>query len=81
MKDNGGSIVNIVVDNWKGFPGMALVYEMQFYDYNNTFFLLIHSHSGAARAAIENLSKSLSIEWASNGVRINSIAPVRSYLV
>ena len=33
-------------------------------------------HSGAARAGIENLSKSLSIEWASNGIRINSIAPV-----
>ncbi len=33
-------------------------------------------HSGAARAAIENLSKSLAIEWAQNGIRINNIAPV-----
>ncbi|GAA6073366.1 peroxisomal trans-2-enoyl-CoA reductase, partial [Tachysurus ichikawai] len=30
---------------------------------------------GAARAAVENLTKSLAIEWASSGVRINSVAP------
>jgi len=23
MRDNGGSIVNIIVDMWKGFPGMS----------------------------------------------------------
>uniref|UniRef100_A0A8C5QM85 Peroxisomal trans-2-enoyl-CoA reductase n=1 Tax=Leptobrachium leishanense TaxID=445787 RepID=A0A8C5QM85_9ANUR len=33
------------------------------------------AHSGAARAAVDNLTKSLAIEWAHNGVRINSIAP------
>ncbi|XP_053554078.1 peroxisomal trans-2-enoyl-CoA reductase [Bombina bombina] len=33
------------------------------------------SHTGAARAAVDNLTKSLAIEWAHNGVRINSIAP------
>ncbi|KAG8125228.1 hypothetical protein E2320_020483 [Naja naja] len=33
------------------------------------------SHSGAARAAVDNLTKSLAIEWACNGVRINSVAP------
>ncbi|KAF4094453.1 hypothetical protein AMELA_G00015160 [Ameiurus melas] len=33
------------------------------------------AHTGAARAAVENLTKSLAIEWASSGVRINSIAP------
>ncbi|KAI5089010.1 peroxisomal trans-2-enoyl-CoA reductase, partial [Silurus meridionalis] len=33
------------------------------------------AHTGAARAAVENLTKSLAIEWASSGIRINSIAP------
>ncbi|XP_053328069.1 peroxisomal trans-2-enoyl-CoA reductase [Spea bombifrons] len=33
------------------------------------------AHTGAARAAVDNLTKSLAIEWAHNGVRINSIAP------
>lgn len=55
MRDNGGSIVNIIVDMWRGFPGMA--------------------HSGAARAAVENLSKSLAVEWAPNAIRLNCIAP------
>ncbi|KAG1949822.1 peroxisomal 2,4-dienoyl-CoA reductase [Pimephales promelas] len=55
MKDNGGVIVNIIADMWKGFPGMA--------------------HTGAARAAVDNLTKSLAIEWADSGIRINSVAP------
>ncbi|XP_067288013.1 peroxisomal trans-2-enoyl-CoA reductase [Pseudorasbora parva] len=55
MKDNGGVIVNIIADMWKGFPGMA--------------------HTGAARAAVDNLTKSLAIEWADSGVRVNSVAP------
>ncbi|XP_075876768.1 peroxisomal trans-2-enoyl-CoA reductase [Nelusetta ayraudi] len=33
------------------------------------------SHTGAARAAVDNLTKSLAIEWAASGVRINSVAP------
>ena len=33
------------------------------------------AHSGAARAGVENLTKSLAIEWAPSGVRVNSIAP------
>ncbi|GFO08933.1 peroxisomal trans-2-enoyl-coa reductase-like [Plakobranchus ocellatus] len=55
MKDNGGAIVNIIVDMWKGFP--------------------IMSHSGAARAGVDNLTKSLALEWVHSGVRINSVAP------
>nr|XP_026694592.1 peroxisomal trans-2-enoyl-CoA reductase-like isoform X1 [Ciona intestinalis] len=55
MAENGGVIVNIVVDMWRGYP-----------------FL---SHTGAARAAVDNLTKSLAIEWISKGVRINSVAP------
>ncbi|XP_061413235.1 peroxisomal trans-2-enoyl-CoA reductase [Lethenteron reissneri] len=33
------------------------------------------SHTGAARAGVDNLTKSLAIEWASSGVRINAVAP------
>ncbi|XP_048728098.2 peroxisomal trans-2-enoyl-CoA reductase-like [Ostrea edulis] len=33
------------------------------------------SHTGAARSAVDNLTKSLSLEWASSGVRINAVAP------
>ncbi|KAK5622783.1 hypothetical protein CRENBAI_024746 [Crenichthys baileyi] len=55
MKQNGGVIVNIIADMWKGFPGMA--------------------HTGAARAAVDNLTKTLAIEWASSGVRVNAVAP------
>jgi len=55
MGDNGGCIVNIIADMFRGFPMM--------------------SHTGAARAGIDNLTKSLSVEWASDGVRVNSVAP------
>ena len=55
MADHGGTIVNIIADMWKGFPGMA--------------------HTGAARAGVENLSKSLAVEWALSGVRVNCVAP------
>ena len=33
------------------------------------------AHAGAARAAVENLTKSLSMEWAEYGIRVNAIAP------
>ena len=55
MRDNGGVIVNMLMENWRGFPGMA--------------------HSGAARAGVENLTKTLAVEWARSGVRINGVAP------
>ncbi|CAJ0919226.1 unnamed protein product [Ranitomeya imitator] len=35
----------------------------------------IMAHTGAARAAVDNLTKSLAIEWAHSGVRVNSVAP------
>ncbi|WP_420644801.1 SDR family oxidoreductase [Candidatus Leptofilum sp.] len=55
MRDNGGVIVNMLMENWRGFPGMV--------------------HSAAARAGIENLTKTLAVEWARSGVRINAVAP------
>lgn len=33
------------------------------------------AHMGAARAGIENLTRTLALEWASDGVRINCVAP------
>ncbi len=52
---HGGAIVNMLMDHWRGFPGMV--------------------HSGAARAGIENFTKTLAVEWAHRGIRINAIAP------
>ena len=33
------------------------------------------SHTGAARAGVENLTKSLAVEWAAHGIRVNAVAP------
>jgi citronellol/citronellal dehydrogenase len=55
MRDNGGAIVNMLMENWRGFPGMV--------------------HSAAARAGVENVTKTLAVEWARSGVRINAVAP------
>lgn len=55
MNENGGVIVNMLIEMWRGFPGMA--------------------HSAAARAGIENLTKTLAVEWAKSGVRVNAVAP------
>lgn len=55
MQDHGGAIVNITMDNARGYPGMA--------------------HSGAARAGVENLTKTLAVEWALFGIRVNAVAP------
>jgi citronellol/citronellal dehydrogenase len=33
------------------------------------------AHTGAARAGVENLTKSLAVEWASFDIRVNAVAP------
>ncbi|MCP4443217.1 MAG: SDR family oxidoreductase [Aureispira sp.] len=33
------------------------------------------SHTGAARAGVDNLTKTLAVEWSRKGVRINAVAP------
>jgi len=33
------------------------------------------AHSGAAKAGLENLTKTLAVEWAHIGIRVNSVAP------
>lgn len=50
-----GIIVNIIVNIYRGVPGMA--------------------HTGAARAGIDNLTKTLAVEWSKHNIRINAIAP------
>lgn len=55
MHEHGGAIVNMLIDNGRGYPGMA--------------------HSGAARAGVENLTKTLAVEWARAGIRVNAVAP------
>lgn len=55
LQEHGGAIVNITMENARGYPMMA--------------------HSGAARAGVENLTKTLAVEWARFGVRVNSVAP------
>jgi citronellol/citronellal dehydrogenase len=55
MGARGGAIVNMLIENGRGFPGMA--------------------HSAAARAGVENLTRTLAVEWARAGVRVNAVAP------
>jgi citronellol/citronellal dehydrogenase len=50
-----GTIINIIADIHRGFPGMV--------------------HTGAARAGVENLTKTLALEWSDYNIRINAIAP------
>ena len=33
------------------------------------------AHTGAARAGVDNLTKTLAVEWAAHGIQVNAIAP------
>lgn len=55
IPQESGSILNIIVNIYRGFPGMA--------------------HTGAARAGVDNLTKSLAVEWSKYNIRINAVAP------
>jgi citronellol/citronellal dehydrogenase len=33
------------------------------------------AHTGAARAGVENLTRTLAVEWAPHGIRVNAVAP------
>lgn len=55
IPQKSGSIVNIIANIFRGFPGMA--------------------HTGAARAGVDNLTKSLAVEWSKYQIRVNAVAP------
>jgi citronellol/citronellal dehydrogenase len=55
FRQNGGKVINIVANMWRGFPGMA--------------------HTGAARAGVVNLTKTLALEWAKDQILVNAVAP------
>jgi citronellol/citronellal dehydrogenase len=50
-----GSIVNVIANIARGFPGMV--------------------HTGAARAGVENMTRTLAVEWAQHDILINALAP------
>jgi NAD(P)-dependent dehydrogenase (short-subunit alcohol dehydrogenase family) len=55
IPQKNGVVVNIIVDLYRGFPGMV--------------------HTGAARAGVENMTKSLAQEWSDFNIRLNCVAP------
>jgi len=60
-----------VYNQWMGKHGGSIVNITM--DMKKGFAMM--SHSGAARAGVDNLTKSMALEWASSGVRINCVAP------
>jgi citronellol/citronellal dehydrogenase len=55
IPQQSGVIINIIVNIYRGVPGMA--------------------HTGAARAGVDNLTKSLAVEWSKYNIRVNAVAP------
>lgn len=54
IPQEGGNIINIIANIYRGFPGMV--------------------HTGAARAGVDNMTKTLAVEWSRFNLRINAIA-------
>jgi citronellol/citronellal dehydrogenase len=50
-----GTIINIIVNIYRGVPGMI--------------------HTGAARAGIDNFTKTLAVEWSKYNIQVNAVAP------
>ena len=57
------------------------MYKLMQFAYTPHCNMLYDRHSGAARSGIENLTKSLAIEWAPDGIRLNCVAPVCVWLL
>jgi len=55
LPQKSGTVINIIADVHRGFPGMV--------------------HTGAARAGVENMTKTLAQEWSHANIRINCVAP------
>jgi len=55
IPQQSGVIINIIVNIYRGVPGM--------------------SHTGAARAGVDNITKSLAVEWSKYNIRLNAVAP------
>ena len=62
--------------NSKGINLVFLEYSGVKKSWNWVSCCFFFSHSGAARAGIENMMKTLAVEWASCGIRLNSVSPV-----
>ena len=61
---------------WRKFLTMTLALRPVIITFSLVRPAINYRHTGAARAAVENLSKSLAVEWSSDEIRINNVAPV-----
>ena len=73
MEENGGCIVNIIANMWNGmvlfWVSVSLAYSIcTLIPYFLTGFPGM-VHTGAARAGVDNITKTLAVEWAAKGVR------------
>ena len=68
-------VTRAVFNAWMGAHGGAVVSITA--DARNGFPGM--AHTGAARAGVENLTKTLAVEWASRHVRVNAVAPGTIY--